>query len=137
MEKVGPPTETGCWPWIGAKIETGYGVFWRKRRQVFAHRFAYEALRGSIPPGLHIDHLCKHTSCVNPEHMELVTPRENVLRGNGPTAMMARRTHCIRGHEYTPENTVRYRCTGAARHCRQCRSERKALNPNVTLKVVR
>lgn len=70
-----------CWIWSGSRDGKGYGLFWDGDRQVRAHRFAYELLREPIPDGLTIDHLCRVTSCVNPDHMEVVTVSENVRRG--------------------------------------------------------
>lgn len=71
-----------CWIWIGAKTN-GYGAFNDGSRIVRAHRWAYEALVGELDPSLHIDHLCRNPSCVNPDHLEPVTPRENTMRGYG------------------------------------------------------
>lgn len=95
-----------CWLWIGGLDAYGYGQFDRHDK---AHRVAYEMLVGPIPEGLVIDHLCRVRRCVNPEHMEPVTHGENNLRGIGPAAVHAAQTHCIRGHEFTPENTYIWR----------------------------
>lgn len=115
---VGP-----CIEWRGAKGRDGYGafslpLFHRPRRRFMAHRMAYELLVGPIPPGLTIDHLCRTPSCVNPEHMEVVTIGVNTLRSDNPPAMNARKTHCKRGHEFTPENT--YVPPSGRRVCREC-----------------
>lgn len=67
-----------------------------------------------------LDHLCRNRLCVNPEHLEVVSRGENVLRGVGVTAENKRKTHCAHGHEFTTENTYRY---GNKRHCRTCRTE--------------
>lgn len=107
-----------CWPWLDSTAPRGYGRFWDGHRQQQAHRAAYELLVGPIPDGLQIDHLCRNRGCVNPAHLEPVTQRENVLRGIGPTANNAGKTHCKRGHEYTPENTGWQQET---RFCRTCR----------------
>lgn len=104
---------SGCWLWQGAHSTEGYGLFHvpSPRRMVRAHRFAWEnSGRGAIPPGLQIDHLCRVPSCVNPAHMELVTSRENTMRGDGPTSINAKKVRCPRGHEYSSIRSGRRRC---------------------------
>lgn len=121
-----------CWLWTGGHAKAGYGsfTFGREspggRRTVPAHRLTYEALVGPIPEGLVIDHLCRNRGCVNPEHLEPVTFKENVLRGVGPTAENAVKTHCKRDHAFTPENT--YVASGGGRGCRACRDIYNATN---------
>lgn len=83
-----------------------------------AHRYAYEHFIGPIPEGLQVDHLCRVRNCVNPDHLEAVTCRENVLRGDGVAAANARATHCPQGHAYDEANT--YTWTNGGRHCRAC-----------------
>ena len=86
-------------------------------RTEWAHRVSYELFRGPIPDGLQIDHLCRIRHCVNPDHLEAVTQRENILRGTSPSAKAAARDACINGHPYTPENTKLFR---GDRQCRTC-----------------
>jgi hypothetical protein len=94
--KVGQPDANGCWPWLAASDKDGYGFMWgdERHRKVRAHRVVYELLVGPLTVGLQIDHLCRNRRCVNPAHLELVTARENTLRGDGPTARLAKRLVC-------------------------------------------
>lgn len=129
-DRVRPPAERfwakvkktdTCWLWEGTTWN-GYGqVFVNTARgSVPAHRFAYELLVDSIPDGLQIDHLCRNPCCVNPEHLEPVTKRENVLRGVGASAQNTRKTHCIRGHEFSGANL--YLHPDGYRVCRACKA---------------
>ena len=117
-----------CWNWIGAKGARGYGsvgiVMLGGHRP--AHRVAFELLRGPIPDGLVLDHLCRNRACVNPEHLEIVTSRENSLRGDCAASRNAAKTHCPQGHEYTPENT-QYYAKERTRYCRTCIRSRNVL----------
>ena len=90
-EPIPPST---CWVWTGAVNNKGYGSTWYDGRWRLVHRIAYEAIVGPIAEGLTVDHLCKVRSCVNTDHMELVSLRENILRGNSLSARYARRTKC-------------------------------------------
>ncbi len=94
----------GCWTWLGGLFKTGYGQFWNGKKVVRAHRYSYELLKGQIPKGLQLDHLCRNILCVNPDHLEPVTNKENVLRGNGICGNNSRKTHCKRGHSLTGDN---------------------------------
>jgi hypothetical protein len=114
--------EGDCWEWTASKFFDGYGMFWGPDGHMRAHRFAWETLVGPIPDGLQIDHLCRNRLCCNPDHLQPTTHRVNVLRGEGPAAVNARKTHCKRNHEFTPENTAE-RSEGG-RRCRQCHRER-------------
>jgi hypothetical protein len=116
--------DNGCWEWTGAKIPNGYGSIRSKTGQLLAHRVAYEIFVGPIPDGMSIDHLCRNRACVSAEHLEPVTTRENVLRGVGLTARNAVKTHCLRGHEFTPENTYWTKNpSGPGRECRTCKAQ--------------
>jgi hypothetical protein len=117
--------DDGCWHWLGAKTWHGYGVVrWQGNENARVHRVIHELLVGVIPEGLQIDHLCRVRHCVNPAHMELVTSRENTMRGEGPTAANSRKTHCSEGHEFTPENTIQ-RARGW-RGCVRCQRQAEA-----------
>lgn len=112
----------GCLIWQGMHDPDGYG-----RRNganhpagIKAHRQVYWDEIGPIPDGLTIDHLCRNRSCVNPDHLEPVTMRENTMRGMGFSAVNARKTHCPKGHPYDEANTYYF---GRNRQCRACRRE--------------
>ncbi len=111
-----------CWLWTGRLNRGGYGVGYADRA-VRVHRWAYELLHGPIPDGLDIDHLCRVRRCVNPAHLEAVTRRENLRRGNGVGAQHAKQTHCVHGHAFDEANT--YWRRDGSRDCRACRRERK------------
>jgi len=115
-------TDSGCWEWRGAVSSSGYGSAWADQRAQSAHRVTYELLMGPIPEGLQIDHLCRNKICCNPSHLEPVTCRENNLRRPG-----VHKSHCIHGHELTPENTiVKPRPSGRPiRNCRVCANARR------------
>ncbi len=93
-----------CWIWTSAIIPSGYGTFWIDGGTQYAHRLAYEWVVGPIAPGLQLDHLCRVRECVRPDHLEPVTGRVNILRGVGPAAINARKTHCPQGHPLSGDN---------------------------------
>ncbi|MDR3083333.1 MAG: HNH endonuclease [Streptomyces sp.] len=111
-----------CWVWNGRPSTRGYGYFWFEGKKRLAHRFSYENLVGPIPEGLVIDHLCRNTMCVNAHgHLEPVTDRVNILRGEAPPARNVLKDSCGRGHPLDEENTYLY--PNGERGCRTCRAK--------------
>ena len=125
---------TPCWVWTGAKVQDAlykwsnpqpYGVMGVDGRLMRTHRLAWEEYRGPIPEGLVIDHLCRVTLCYNPKHLEPVTQKENVARGNSVWRNQQRgreRIHCKHGHDLTDESNVRH--TSRGRECLACARRR-------------
>mgnify|MGYP003292883006 CR=1 FL=1 len=109
--------ETGCWNWQGTVLRTGYGFVYFHKEKWLVHRLSWTLTHGPIPDRLTIDHLCRNRRCVNPEHLEPVTNRENILRGMSPMAMNARKTHCVNGHPRNEQNTY-VRPDGKGTYCR-------------------
>lgn len=108
-----------CWEYRGAIKDNGYGNFCPHRsRTMLAHRFAWETLVGPIPEGMTLDHMCLNRRCVNPDHLRVMSARENTLAGHSEAALNARKTRCANGHELAGKN-LRIRADGS-RACRLC-----------------
>lgn len=107
----------GCWEWAGSRfVGAGYGQFVAPE-SCRAHRYAYIRMIGPVPRELVLDHLCRRPWCVNPQHLEPVTVRENVLRGCGLCAENARRVKCVHGHDLSGDNLLQI---GRRRRCKTC-----------------
>jgi hypothetical protein len=111
-----PEPNTGCWLWGGTVDTKGYGQLHVGGRLLRAHRVSYELNKGAIPAGLELDHKCRVRRCVNPEHLEPVTHRENLRRGG----LLRRRESCKNGHPLTPENLRKN-----GRMCAVCHRDRE------------
>lgn len=117
--RMEPEPNSGCWIWLGATPwGRGYATMTIHGKPRRVHTVMWEEKFGAPPPGLVPDHLCRVPRCINPDHLEWVTNRVNILRGIGPTAINARKTHCPRGHALTGDNI--YNRPDMRRNCRRC-----------------
>ena len=123
-EKVDRGAANGCWNWTASLKSRGYGRFYLNGKYHLAHRISYETLCGDVPDGLQLDHLCRNRSCVNPTHLEPVTCRENLLRGDTFNAKNASKTICPLGHAYSGVYVDKRGHT--LRTCKKCRADREA-----------
>jgi len=117
--------ESGCWEWTAALNGDGYAAVNDGGSMRGGHRFAYEYFNNAkIPAGLEIDHLCRNRRCVNPDHLKVVTRRENIIRSTLPDILRGingSKTHCPHGHPYDLLNT--YYNPKGSRVCRICIKE--------------
>lgn len=122
-----PEPNSGCWLYFGSDNGNGYGAFTeaRGKSRRYAHRIAYEDLRGPIPAGMELDHLCNTRCCCNPDHLEPVTRAENMRRASLRGAVFNsnhEKTHCRSGHPFSGANLlIKRRSNGRTyRACRVC-----------------
>lgn len=120
MSKVSPEPNSGCWLWMGYCDKSGYAKFAIKRKPLYGHRVSYEFAKGKIQDKMEIDHICSNKSCVNPDHLEMVTSGENKKRmyARGERATI---THCVNGHPRTEKNAYYH---DGRRHCLPCKRKR-------------
>lgn len=129
-------SEAGCWEWTKGTGAGGYGRISVRMDGYslicYTHRVSWELHEGPIPEGLVIDHLCRNPLCCNPAHLEPVTQRINLLRGETFQAANILKTHCSYGHAFTDENTRR---VARGRRCKTC--ERRRSNESNARKLAR
>lgn len=139
LERIQVDPDSGCWLWTGHLSSAGYGrtCIWRDGawRTTGAYRVTYELWVGPIPAGLTIDHQCRVRRCVNPSHLKPMTQRENCLAPGSQSLgkLNSLKTHCPKGHPYTPENTLKQR--SRTRICKQCRRDKDELSSRMRIAI--
>ena len=121
--KISPEPNSGCWLWTGAVGSHGYGQVGKtpEFNTTVVHKILYEEKFGPVPDGLELDHLCRVRCCVNPDHLEPVTRRENIMRGIAPSALQAKQSECKNGHPLSGDNLRTYKTKyGIGRKCKIC-----------------
>lgn len=127
-ERVAKGGHDECWEWQHALNRAGYGVFCAAGVYGLAHRLSFQLMRGEIPSGLFVDHMCRNRACVNPSHLRIVTLRVNNLENSVSLfAINAAKTHCIHGHPFSGDNLkIRIRPSGnVMRRCLKCHQNQK------------
>lgn len=120
LKKISLDEQSDCWNYTGAIHRGGYGhIGYKSARHMLAHRVSYNVFVGIIPDKMVLDHLCRNRKCVNPKHLEPVTQRQNLLRGEGIQAINAKKTKCLNGHDF--DILFKY---GNSRGCTKCNSDR-------------
>jgi hypothetical protein len=121
LKKTSIVMDGDCWMWTGPSNPGGYGTAAFEGQKTTAHRVLYQLIKGPIPEGMDLDHLCRNRLCVNPEHLEPVTRGENLTRG-----FMAR--GCRNGHPATDDNiSIVRRSDGSVElRCKICHRARNA-----------
>lgn len=115
---------SGCQLWLAGTNKQGYGSMSVLGRMRVAHRVSWVLARGDCPPGTVLDHKCRNVACVNPAHLEPVSPKVNALRGVGPSAVNAAKSHCKRGHALVESNVYRSQGKRCCRACNLAHQER-------------
>lgn len=126
--------ENGCWDWVGNRLPSGYGQAWHDGRVQTAHRVMYQKERGPIEPGWDVDHLCRNRGCVNPNHLEAVPHRTNVIRGTGWAGRNAAKSHCPQGHLLAGDNL---RANRGYRECAVCQHQSNLRRPRRPFRVTK
>ena len=119
---AGEPGADGCVPWLGTREPGGHATYYHRGRRVRAQRLAYADTVGPLPRSLVVRHQSGSLVCINTDHLRTVTMLSVVMAGDSAAAVNARKTHCKRGHEFTPENTIVPAGRPTQRHCRACKN---------------
>jgi len=109
-----------CWLWKGGFFPSGRPAFWLYGKNQVAYRVAIELTKGPIPKGRHVDHLCNNLKCVNPAHLAVTTPRQNILRSQNACARNKRKQFCKRGHPLSVETSRPWMRERGWRECPIC-----------------
>lgn len=114
--KITINSNNGCWVWNGSTTSGGYGNVRINKKLYRTHRLMYKLFVGEIPNGKGrnipvLDHLCNNRLCCNPTHLQLISDRDNILKGNGATAKKHRQVYCKNGHILPPPKNGHRRCT--------------------------